>query len=75
MAPEKSSPFDIAATAAPGDSDLLRGTPCWSTTVSRTVRSPSSAIRLATASAAAARSDVYRPWRATKPGCPTPLIS
>ena len=44
----------MAAIATSGASDLLRGMPCWSTTISRTVRRPRSRIWLATASAAAA---------------------
>src|SRR6266851_719523 len=39
MAPEKSRPFVIAAMATSGESALPRGTPCWSTTINRTVRS------------------------------------
>src|SRR6266566_2772922 len=54
MAPEKSRPFFIAAIATPGASALPRGIPCWSTTMSRTVRSPSARIWSASASAAAA---------------------
>src|SRR6185437_5133268 len=73
MAPEKSRPLDMAAIATSGESDLLRGTPCWSTTVSRTVRRPSSRIRAATSSAAAACSPLYRPCLAMKPCWPTPL--
>src|ERR1700678_3020664 len=75
MAPEKSRPFDMAAIATSGESDLLRGTPCWSTTTSRTVLRPSSRMRAATSSAAAACSLLYRPCRAMKPCWPTPLIS
>src|SRR5215470_6654257 len=63
----------MAAIATSGDSDLLRGMPCWSTTVRRTVRRSSSPIRRAAAAAAAACSSVYKPWRATKPCWPTPL--
>src|SRR6516165_8451103 len=59
--------------ATSGASDLLRGWPCWSTTVRRTVRSPRSRIRLATALAAAACSGVYRPCRSTNPAWPTPV--
>ena len=62
----------MAAIATSGDSDLLRGMPCWSTTTSRMVRRSSSRIRAATASAAADCSSVYRPCRATKPRWPTP---
>src|SRR5215472_11672260 len=72
MAPEKSSPLDIAASAASADSDLLRGTPCWSTTARRTVRSPRSRIRAETSSAALACQSVKSRCRATKPGWPTP---
>src|SRR5215469_13920538 len=72
MAPEKSSPFDIAAIAASGDSDLARGTPCWSTTASRTVRSLVARIRSATSRALAAASWDISPCLATNPVCPTP---
>src|SRR5580692_7211505 len=64
----------MAAIATSAESDLLRGTPCWSTTTSRTVLRPSSRMRAATSSAAAACSALYRPCRATKPCWPTPLI-
>src|SRR5215467_6313031 len=63
----------MAAMATSGASDLLRGWPCWSTTVRRTVRSPRSRIWLATACAAAACSGVYRPCRSTNPAWPTPV--
>src|ERR1700691_660621 len=63
----------MAAIATSGESDLLRGTPCWSTTTSRTVRSPSWPIRALTWSARAACSPLYRPCRAMKPCSPTPL--
>jgi hypothetical protein len=80
MAPEKSSPSDIAATAASGDIILPRGMPCWSTTTSRTVRRPGSRIRAVTSLTAAARPgpaspDSVSPYRLTNPGCPTPEIS
>src|SRR5690348_4358912 len=66
--------------AASGDIILPRGMPCWSATASRTVRRPSSRIRAATSSAAAARPapaspDSASPYRPTNPGCPTPEIS
>src|ERR1700723_2234827 len=64
----------MAAVATSAESDLLRGRPCWSTTTSRTVLRPSSRMRAATSSAAAACSALYRPCRATKPCWPTPLI-
>src|SRR5215472_16884809 len=63
----------MAAMATSGASDLLRGWPCWSTTVRRTVRSPRSRIWLATACAAAACSGVYRLCRSTNPAWPTPV--
>src|ERR1700733_10655559 len=72
MAPEKSSPSDKAAIAASCDSILPRGTPCWSTTASRTVRSPADRIESATSRARASRSGVARLCRPTNPGCPTP---
>src|SRR5215469_17134331 len=72
IAPEKSSPFDIAAIAASGDSDLARGTPCWSTTASRTVRSLVARIRSATSRALAVASWDISPCLATNPVCPTP---
>src|SRR5580693_2852469 len=72
MAPEKSRPSDMAAMAASGDSILPRGTPCWSTTASRTVRSPSERIRDITSCARASRSGEASPCRPTNPGCPTP---
>src|SRR5580658_3141534 len=62
----------MAAIAASGDSILPRGTPCWSTTASRTVRSPADRIESATSRARASRSGVARPCRPTNPGCPTP---
>src|ERR1700761_5012879 len=64
----------MAAIATSGESDLLRGTPCWSTTISRTVRRSTSRIRAAPSSAAAACSPLYRPCRAMNPCWPTPLI-
>src|SRR6266702_8628190 len=65
----------MAAIAASGEMDLLRGTPCWSTTTRRTVRRPISLIRAATSVVAAACSSLSRPCRATKPGTPTPALS
>src|SRR5580704_9605365 len=72
IAPEKSSPSDMAAMAASGDSILPRGTPCWSTTASRTVRKRSSRMRAITSCARASRSGEASPCRPTNPGCPTP---
>src|ERR1043166_3876648 len=63
----------MAAMATSGASDLLRGWPCWSTTVSRTVRSSRSRISLATAAAAAGCLAVDRPDRSTNPAWPTPV--
>ncbi len=51
----------MAAIATSGDSAFARGMPCWSTTISRTVRRSRARISFATASAAAACSAVYRP--------------
>src|ERR1700730_6521273 len=64
----------MAAIATSAESDLLRSTPCWSTTISRTVLRPSSRMRAATSSAAAACSALYRPYLAMKPCWPTPSI-
>ena len=65
----------MAAMATSGASDLLRGWPCWSTTVSRTVRSSASRIRTATSCAAAACPGVYAPCRAMNPAWPTPVAA
>src|ERR1051326_1478497 len=62
----------MAAMAASGDSILPRGTPCWSTTASRTVRSPADRIAAATSCTRASRSGEASPCRPTNPGCPTP---
>ena len=70
MAPEKSEPFRIAEIAASPDMCFVRGTPCWSTTMIRTVRSPASAIRAATSVAAARCSSRVQPVRLDEPGRP-----
>ena len=56
--------------AASGDIILPRGTPCWSTTASRTVRSPSSRIRAATSSRSYGRSAPGQPVPVHEPRLP-----
>jgi hypothetical protein len=51
----------MAAIAASGDSILPRGTPCWSTTTSRTVFSPEERIEAAASCTRASRSGEARP--------------
>jgi len=72
MAPEKSAPLPIAAIAASAERNLVRGTPCWSTSTTRTVRNSLSRISAATLLAASSCSSVCSPCLATNPAMPMP---